>query len=148
MASMVGSSLFFAPAALGNPEPAPPPTEPTTSTPEPTTAPNATGTLVVVGTGAEPATLSVDGVEVGRLPWTGELPTGTHEVVARSGHGLSATRKVVLSARGRNELELKVVENPSKSFRATSTSPSRKTASSMLAPRQRPIRESRAKNVI
>ena len=122
MASMVGSSLFFAPAALGNPEPAPPPTEPTTSTPEPTTAPNATGTLVVVGTGAEPATLAIDGKEVGPLPWTGELPVGTHEIVARSAHGISATRKVVLSANGRNELELRVVENPSK-LRVTTAVP-------------------------
>ena len=114
VASMVGSALLFAPNALGNPEPPPATTEPPATTAEPTSAPNATGTLVVVGTGAEPATLFVDGNEVGTLPWTGELPAGTHEIVARSGHGLSATRKVVLSARGRNELELRVVENPSK----------------------------------
>lgn len=82
----------------------------------------ATGTLVVIGTGAEPATLSVDGKDVGPLPFTGELPAGTHDVVARSAHGISATRKVVVSANGRTEIELRVVENPSK-LRVTTSVP-------------------------
>jgi hypothetical protein len=68
----------------------------------------------VIGTGAEPATLSIDGKEVGTLPFTGDMPAGTHEIVARSAHGISATRKVVISANGRTELELKVVENPAR----------------------------------
>jgi hypothetical protein len=118
LALVLVSVVLRAPSAWGNPDPTP---LPAATTPEPT-APAAVGTLVVVGTGAEPATLAVDGKEVGPLPWTGELPAGTHEIVARSAHGISATRKVVLPANGRNELELRVVENPSK-LRVTTAVP-------------------------
>ncbi len=72
------------------------------------------GTLIVnvVGNGA--ADLILDGKDVGTLPWTGDVPAGSHEVSAQSAHGISAMRKVAVSAKGRTELELTLVENPAK----------------------------------
>jgi hypothetical protein len=102
-------SFFGISTALANPDPDEQPAPP----PEPA-AEVGKGTLIVTGTGAEPATLSVDGREVGPLPWTGELQAGTHDIVAHSAHGISATRKVAVSNNGRTELELNVVENPAK----------------------------------
>ncbi len=99
-------------------------TAPTTSgesTPEPSTS-APLGTLVVVAAGNDPATLVVDGREVGTLPFSGELPAGTPVVFARSEHGLSATRRVVVAANGRTEIELRVVENPAR-LRVTSAVP-------------------------
>ena len=74
----------------------------------------ASGSLVVQVTGKGSANLILDGKDVGPLPWTGEVPPGTHEVSARGEHGISASRKIAVSAKGRTELELALVENPAK----------------------------------
>ena len=109
VACAIACSFFETPDALANPDPEEQPAPATEPAPE-----VGKGTLIVTGTGAEPATLSVDGREVGPLPWTGEVQAGTHDIVAHSAHGISATRKVAVSANGRTELELNVVENPAK----------------------------------
>lgn len=77
------------------------------------------GTLVVHTTGKNAADLILDGKDVGPLPWTGDVPPGAHEVTAKGAYGISATRKIAVSAKGRTELELTIVENPAK-LRVTS----------------------------
>jgi hypothetical protein len=72
------------------------------------------GTLVVQLVGKESADLVLDGKEVGSLPWSGDVPAGVHEISARGPHGISATRKIAVSSKGRSELELNLVANPAK----------------------------------
>ena len=107
--ALVAGTFLQVQEAWGEPEP-----EPAAEAPPVPVAQSAKGTLIVTATGAEPATLSIDGRDVGTLPWTGEIEAGTHDLVAHSTHGISATRKIAVSANSRTELELKVVENPAK----------------------------------
>ncbi len=74
----------------------------------------ALGILVVNVAGKGSGNLILDGKDVGPLPWTGDVPAGAHDVSAQSAHGISALRKIAVSAKGRTELELTVVENPAK----------------------------------
>ena len=80
----------------------------------------ALGSLVVQMTGKGPAHLILDGKDVGPLPWTGEVPAGSHQISARGDHGISAMRTIAVSSKGRTELELTLVENPAK-IRVTAT---------------------------
>jgi hypothetical protein len=72
------------------------------------------GTLVVNVVGKGSANLILDGKDVGPLPWSGDVPAGAHDISAQNAHGISAARRVAVSAKGRMELELTVVENPAK----------------------------------
>jgi len=72
------------------------------------------GTLVVNVAGKGSANLILDGKDMGPLPWTGDVPAGAHDISAQGPHGISALRKIAVSAKGRTELELTVVENPAK----------------------------------
>jgi len=77
-------------------------------------ADQAPGTLVVQLAGKESANLMLDGKDVGPLPFSGDVAAGVHDIYASGPHGISASRKVVITASGRNEIELKLVENPAK----------------------------------
>jgi hypothetical protein len=71
-----------------------------------------TGAVVVRANSVEPAQLYVDGKPVGALPFTGDLPTGEHVVVAASASGESTPRKLNVTAGGRIEAELVIVAKP------------------------------------
>ncbi len=81
-----------------------------------------TGTLVVYAAGQGPMTLLIDGKEAGTLPWTGDVSPGIHELCARSAHGTSPVRRIAVSAKGRTELDLAIVEKPAK-LRVTTADP-------------------------
>ena len=87
---------------------------------EPTQTAQAVGTLVVTLAENESAHLILDGNDVGPLPFNGEVSAGAHAIFARGPHGISATRKIVISSSERSELQLMLVADPAR-IRVTAT---------------------------
>jgi hypothetical protein len=68
-----------------------------------------TGHVSITVTPADsPATVLVDGAEVGPAPWQGDLSPGTHTVAARSAAGSSPATPVEVTLRGAQELALTI----------------------------------------
>ena len=128
IAFLLGSSQVFSKPKPALPEPA---TAAEQTTPEPQeadVAPSAdkqlpadepaaqvtSGTLVVELVGDQSAHLMLDGKDAGTLPFSASVPTGLHDVSAHGPRGISATRKVAITANERTEVKLTLVENPAK----------------------------------
>lgn len=79
----------------------------TTTTVQATLAPSTTkGKLVVKEKSGKPIRVTVDGVDMGDAPWTGEVEAGQHEIGARA-TGLAAMPEKVNVERGKtHEIEL------------------------------------------
>ena len=79
----------------------------TTTTVQATLAPSTTkGKLVVKEKSGKPIRVTVDGVDMGEAPWTGEVEAGQHEIGARA-TGLAAMPEKVNVERGKtHEVEL------------------------------------------
>jgi hypothetical protein len=73
-----------------------------------------TAWLVARSSNAEPANLWIDGKDLGPLPFTGEVPAGEHQLIAKSVHAQSAPRGLHAVARSRYEVELALVQHPAK----------------------------------
>jgi hypothetical protein len=72
------------------------------------------GWLTVRSAGAEPGTLQIDGKDAGPLPFSGEVPAGDHQLVAKSPRGQSSVRSISAAPKGRYEVELTIVPTPAK----------------------------------